>query len=169
MRRIIPGVDELLDQVSMMRPRFPDYKSYADATINQVFTPAEMQGAKLLSANFLSTACFVSNKQGKYRQVSLPLQVQYSPVFTITPFDYNHDGNTDLLLCGNMNHARIHFGKYDANYGLLLKGDGKGNFTYVSQQQSGFKLIGDVRSVLKVNETLLFNLNGSGLSAYKGQ
>ncbi|MEO6980258.1 MAG: VCBS repeat-containing protein, partial [Mucilaginibacter sp.] len=161
--------DELLDQISMMRPRFPDYKSYADATINQVFTPAEMQGAKVLSANFLSTACFISNKQGKYQQINLPIQVQYSPVFTITSLDYNHDGNIDLLLCGNINHARIHFGKYDANYGMLLKGDGKGNFTYVDQQQSGFKLTGDVRSVLKINEALLFGLNGNGVSAYKPQ
>ncbi|MCR8557771.1 VCBS repeat-containing protein [Mucilaginibacter sp. BJC16-A38] len=159
--------DELLDQISMMRSRFPDYKSYADATINEIFTPQEMQGAKHLSANILSTVLFISDGHGKLHQAALPLQAQYSPVFTITTLDYDGDGNDDLLLCGNMNHARIHFGKYDANYGILLKGDGKGKFTYVDQQRSGFKLTGDVRSVLNINNTLLFGINGQGVSAYK--
>ena len=159
--------DELLDQISMMRGRFPDYKSYADATINQIFTPEEMKGAIHLSANCLSTVCFISNSKGKLHQIALPLQAQFSAVFTITTLDYDHDGNDDLLLCGNINHARIHFGKYDANYGVLLKGDGKGDFTYVDQPQSGFKLQGDVRSVLEINNTLFFSLNGTGIKAYK--
>ncbi|WP_183574409.1 VCBS repeat-containing protein [Mucilaginibacter sp. X5P1] len=159
--------DELLDQISMMRGRFPDYKSYADATINQVFTPEEMKGAKYLSANTLSTMLFISNAKGKLHAIALPLQAQYSPVFTISTLDYDHDGKDDLLLCGNMNQARIHFGNYDANYGVLLKGDGKGNFTYIPQQQSGFKLKGDVRSVIDINNTLLFGINGNGVLAYK--
>ncbi len=159
--------DELINQISLMRRRFPDYKSYADLTVNQIFTPAEMNGVNHLSANCLSTACFISNRQGKLHQITLPLQAQYSPVYTITKLDYDRDGNDDLLLCGNINHARIHFGKYDANYGVLLKGDGKGNFNYIDQQQSGFKLQGDVRSVLEVNNVLLFGINGIGIKAYK--
>lgn len=159
--------DELLDQISIMRPRFPDYKSYADATIGQVFTPEEMKGVNLLSANYLSTACFISNKQGKLHPVELPPQAQYSPVYTITALDYDHDGNLDLLLCGNINHARLRFGKYDANYGVLLKGDGKGHYKYIPQTQSGFKLKGDVRGVLNINGLLLFGVNESGIKAYK--
>jgi len=161
--------DELLDQLSMTRSRFPDYKSYADATISQIFTPEEMRGAKHLKANCLSTVCFVSNGRGKLHQAVLPMQAQCSPVYTITMLDYDHDGNPDLLLCGNINHARIHFGKYDANYGILLKGDGKGNFLYVDQQHSGFNLKGDVRAVLPINNTLLFSINGAGIVAYKQQ
>jgi hypothetical protein len=37
--------DELLDQISLMRTRFPDYKSYADATLKDIFTPEELKGA----------------------------------------------------------------------------------------------------------------------------
>ena len=158
--------DELLRQISVIRPRFPDYKSYADATLQQIFTPGELKGVKHLSANFLSTTCFISNAQGKLHAVPLPVQAQYSPVYTITTLDYDHDGNDDLLLCGNINHARLHFGKYDANYGVLLKGDGKGNYQYVSQQQSGFNLWGDVRDVLKINDLLLFSMDKNRLKAY---
>lgn len=159
--------DELLDQMSVMRGRFPDYKSYADATMDKIFTAEEMKDVKKLTANELATACFISNAQGKLKQAVLPLQAQYSPVFTITAFDYDHDGKEDLLLCGNINKARIRFGKYDANYGVLLKGDGKGNYQYTNQQQSGFNIRGDVRSVLQLNNVLLFALDKGKLKAYK--
>lgn len=159
--------DELLDQISVMRGRFPDYKSYADATMDKIFTAEEMKAVKKLTASELATACFISNAQGKLKQAVLPLQAQYSPVFTITSFDYDHDGKDDLLLCGNINKARIRFGKYDANYGVLLKGDGKGNYQYINQQQSGFNIRGDVRSVLQLNNVLLFALDKGKLKAYK--
>ena len=159
--------DELLDQISIMRTRFPDYKSYANATVGQIFTPEEMNGVKHLEANCFSTTCLVSNVQGKLHEVTLPAQAQCSPVFNVATFDYDHDGNDDLLLCGNINHARIHFGKYDANFGVLLKGDGKGNFNFISQQQSGFHICGDVRSVLAINNILLFGINQGNVKAYK--
>lgn len=160
--------DELLDQMSTMRPRFPDYNSYADAPINVVFTPEEMKGAGRLTANYLATACFISNgKNNRLLNATLPPQAQYAPVFTTTTLDYDKDGNTDLLLCGNMDHTRVRFGKYDANYGVLLKGDGKGKFSYIPQQTSGFKLTGDVRSVMEVNGAYLFGVNGKGIKAYR--
>jgi hypothetical protein len=92
--------------------------------------------------------------------------VQYSPVYTITALDFDGDGKKDLLFCGNSAHARLRFGKYDANYGVLLKGDGKGGFTYVEQPVSGFHLRGDVRSVVEWRGLLLFGMNGEGIRAY---
>ena len=159
--------DELLDQMSMMRTRFADYKSYADASMNKVFLKEEMENAKKLQANYLKTAYFESGADGKLHQKELPLQAQFAPVFTITVLDYNKDGNQDVLLCGNINKARMRFGKSDANYGVLLKGDGKGGFTYISQQVSGFKLSGDVRCVLPLNDFLVFGINQQQVKAYK--
>ncbi|SHN11859.1 VCBS repeat-containing protein [Mucilaginibacter sp. OK098] len=159
--------DELFDQISMMRSRFADYKSYSDASLSDIFTTLELQGAGHLSANNLLTTCFLSDAKGKLHASALPLQVQSSPVYTITELDYDHDGNQDLLLCGNINRARLRMGKSDANYGMLLKGDGKGHFQYIPQQLSGFKLWGDVRSVIEINKTLLFGINQVGVKAYK--
>ena len=161
--------DELLDQVSMMRTRFTDYKSYADVTLGDVFTAAEMKDAGHLQANYLQTAYFESTASGKFQLKALPIQAQNTPVYTITPLDYNNDGHEDLLLCGNVNRARLRPGKYDANFGVLLQNDGKGGFRYINQQQSGFYLKGDVRSVLSINNTLLFGINQQPVKAYKIQ
>ncbi|MCW3110447.1 MAG: RNA-binding protein, partial [Segetibacter sp.] len=161
--------DELLDQMSIMRTRFTDYKSYADATLKDIFTEQELTDVNHLQANYLQTAYFESGADGRFHEKKLPLQAQFSPVFTITDLDYDKDGKTDILLCGNINHARLRFGKYDANYGVFLKGDGQGNFTFIPQQQSGFNIWGDVRSVLNINNTLLFGINQQGVKAYKGK
>ncbi|HEX6428214.1 MAG TPA: VCBS repeat-containing protein [Niastella sp.] len=158
--------DELLDQISMMRTRFTDYKSYADVTLPDIFTAAEMKDAGHLQANYLQTAYFESTASGKFQLKALPIQAQYSPVYTITPLDYNKDGHEDLLLCGNMNRARLRPGKYDANFGMLLQNDGKGGFMYINQQESGFYIKGDVRSVLSINNTLLFGINQQPVKAY---
>jgi enediyne biosynthesis protein E4 len=159
--------DEMLDQMSIMRTRFQDYKSYADATVKEIFTPEEMEGSKLLKSNYLRTAYFESTATGKFSLKTLPLEVQTSPVFTVTSLDYDQDGKKDLLFCGNIGKARLRFGKYDANYGVLLHGDGKGRFTYVPQSHSGFALTGDVRSVLPVGEKLLFGINQQPIKAYQ--
>jgi hypothetical protein len=159
--------DELLDQMSVMRTRFADYKSYADVTIDGIFTKEELKDVKKLSANQLRTTYFESGADGLLHEKALPLQTQFSPVFTINELDYDLDGKKDLLLCGNINHARLRFGKTDANYGVLLKGDGKGNFTYIPQKQSGFRLWGDVRSVIQLNDLLVFGINQGNVKAYK--
>jgi hypothetical protein len=159
--------DELLEQVSMMRPRFTDYKSYADATLNDVFTTAELQGAGHLTANTLATTLFLSDRSGKLHEEKLPAGVQFSPVFTITPLDYDKDGITDLLFCGNINNTRLRFGKADANFGMLLKGSKNGGFATVSQRASGFKVTGDVRSVTTIGDKILFGISQQPMRAYQ--
>ncbi len=161
--------DELLDQISLMRTRFPDYKSYADATLKDIFTPEELRGVSRLWADHLPTTLFLGTAGGRFTEGELPTEAQYAPVFTLTALDYNHDGSKDLLLCGNVNQARLRFGKYDANHGLLLAGNGRGKFTAVPQRESGFKLTGDVRSVVPVGDALLFGINQKPLAFYRLQ
>ncbi len=161
--------DELLDQMSNMRTRYTNYADYADQTLTDIFSKDDLKDAGHLTATCLQTSCFEMENDGKFHSKPLPAEAQQSPIFTITPLDYNNDGKEDLLLCGNINKARLRFGKYDANYGVLLQGNGKGGFTYVPQWQSGFNLHGDVRSVLDINNTLLFGINQSSSVAYKPQ
>ena len=159
--------DELVSQVNGMAQKFHYYKDYADAGFKDIFTEDQLKGAKHLQANELATCYFERGNDGKFHKKILPIEAQFSPVFTVTALDYNKDGNKDLLLCGNMHHTRLRFGNYDANYGVLLKGDGKGNFEYINQQQSGFSLHGDVRSVISINNKLLFGINGEELKTYE--
>jgi enediyne biosynthesis protein E4 len=159
--------DELLNQIPFFRRKYNSFKSYADKTMEDLFQNSELQDAGHLVANYMKTACFMNGADGKLKISDLPKEVQYSPVCTINVLDYNSDGNSDLILCGNNSHAKIRLGKFDANYGVLLTGDGKGNFRYVPQSESGFNIWGDVRSSIQINETLYFGINSKPLVAYK--
>lgn len=159
--------DELIAQLPVMRKRFADFKSYADVTLDDLFNEGQLDDAGHLVATHMSTTLFLSNEKGKFSVVELPRQVQYSPVYAIEVLDYNNDGNTDLLLCGNNSRFKIRLGKFDANYGVLLRGNGKGNFSYVPQTESGLNLWGDVRSSAQIGNTIYFGINGRPLSAYK--
>ncbi len=158
--------DELVFQMPFLRKRFANYKSYADITLDELFKQDELKDAGHLAAEHMSTTCFLSNAAGKFTIAVLPEQVQYSPVYTIDTMDFNGDGKTDLLLCGNNRHCKIRLGRFDANYGILLAGDGKGNFNYVKQSESGFNIWGDVRSSVQIRDKIYFGINTRNLIGY---
>ena len=159
--------DELLDQIGMLRKRFINYDTYANATLTDVFTADELRGVKRLTANLFRTTAFLSTPAGKLVETPLPMAAQVAPVFTLTTLDYDRDGRKDLLLCGNTTQARLRFGRSDANGGVLLRGDGRGGFSAVPPAQTGLHLTGDVRSVLSVGNTLLIGTNQQAVRAYQ--
>lgn len=162
--------DELLDQMYSMRSRFTSYASYADAQLDDMFKPDELKGAESLTATTLETSYF-ENQQDKFVLHSLPQQAQFSPVYAMTVFDFNKDGNMDVLLCGNQSSIRLRAGVIDANFGQLYQGNGKHEFTYIPQQQSGLSITGDVKSLQVINvkneSYMAVGVNNVGLQWYK--
>ncbi len=108
--------DELLGQIAAMRPRFTTYEQYASATLSDVFTPEELQGADTLRVNRLETT-FFENTGGRFKIQPLPLEAQFAPVCVIAPVP----GKQEVLLYGNQSAARLRLGRMDANSGLLLR------------------------------------------------
>ncbi|HEY9488247.1 MAG TPA: VCBS repeat-containing protein, partial [Chryseosolibacter sp.] len=164
------GRDELLDQMYGMRSKFTDYASYANAKLTNLFSKSDLKDAGVLRAATLETL-YLENDRGKFEPRALPKQAQFSPVYAMTLIDYNHDGNMDVILAGNQSSIRIRMGVIDANFGQLFQGDGKGNFTYVTQPESGLRLTGDTKSLQVIQSKgqvyLLVGTNNVGVSTYK--
>jgi hypothetical protein len=154
--------DEMTDQIVSLRQRFPTYDSYANATIEDILTLQQLKSAKQLSANHFETTYF-ENNSGVFRSKKLPLQANFFPVFAISTGDFDRDGKQDIVLAGNTDHARIKIGKIDAGYGVLLKGDGRGNFQYINQLKSGLSVKGCTRDILMIKgknkDQLMFAIN----------
>ncbi len=165
-----PSRDELLDQMYSMRGKFTDYASYSKATMNNIFSEKDLKDAKKLSVTTLESI-YLENKQNKFEVNVLPHEAQFSPIYAMALLDYNGDGNMDLIVAGNQSAIRIRMGVIDANFGQLFEGDGKGNFKYVPQSSSGFRLTGDSKSlqVMKVKDEtyVLIGINNEGIRAYK--
>ncbi len=162
--------DELLDEIYPMRKKFTSYKSYADATLEDIFTEEELKDAGRLKAAHLATTYF-ENVNGHFVERPLPIQAQFTPVYKIVVEDLNNDGFDDLLLFGNNDYPRLKMGKVDAGFGTVLLNDGKGNFNFVPNKDAGLFVAGNVKdaAVIRVNNAryLLAGINDAGLTNYK--
>ncbi|QKZ13424.1 VCBS repeat-containing protein [Spirosoma sp. KUDC1026] len=107
--------DEALSQVAMLKGRFPDYTQYANATLTDLFKPEELKRASQNTANWMATT-YWENQNGRFVAHRLPVQAQFAPIFAIEPFDYDHDGDLDLVMGGNLTHTRVRIGQSDASY-----------------------------------------------------
>jgi hypothetical protein len=160
-------LDRLRETVPPLGARFSSHGAYADATLDDLLTADEQQAAERLAVDELGTSLFLLGDGHQFERAPLPTEAQFAPIFSTEPLDYNGDGQTDLLLAGNMNETRVRFAKYDANYGMLLRGDGDGGFEYIPQRTSGFKVRGDVRAMATIQNQMLFGVNRDSLVAYR--
>lgn len=143
----MPLLHDLWQQMPSTKKKFVKYEDYKGKTIEEVFSKEQLRKADVLTANTLSSAILLSNGKGGFTFQKLPVEAQYSPIYAIHLDDFNDDGNPDLLLAGNLYDVKPEVGRYDANYGCLLAGDGKGAFTTVPFQESGLFIKGQVRDI----------------------
>jgi enediyne biosynthesis protein E4 len=143
----IASRDELLFQINSLRKKFVNYSTYGKATLEDIIDPAQLSNAKKLTVNILSSSVLENLGEGKFRIKALPHEAQLSKITSIETGDFNNDDRGDILLAGNFYPYRTQFGRSDAGIGLLLTGDGKGNYETVSWTESGFYASGDVRGM----------------------
>ena len=144
------GRDDIAKQFPGIKTRFPTYKSFALATMDDILTPEQRKGAIRLQANMLQS-CFLRNDGGgKFTLIPLPREAQASVVNGMVVDDFDGDGNLDVLINGNDYGTEAATGRYDALNGLLLKGDGKGGFSPRSIGESGIYIPHDGKALVKL-------------------
>ena len=141
---------DLVSQIPSLKKKYLHYESYKGQTIKDFFSPAQMERTVELNAYLLETSLWMNNGDGSFVRKSLPVAAQLAPVSAIFVDDLDGDKNLDILLGGNLYRAKPETGIYDASYGLLLSGNGQGDFTAVSPAFSGVSVKGEVRSIEKI-------------------
>jgi hypothetical protein len=150
------------------------YERYKEQTIQDIFSGDQLKGAVELKAFFFESSVFLNNKNGTFTRKVLPAQAQLSPVYAMSCNDYDGDGKKDLLLGGNYYAAKPEVGRYDASYGLFLKGDGAGNFSATPSLNSGINVKGEVRNIVEVTtrnraRNFIFLLNDAAPVIYQNK
>ncbi|GAB4019926.1 VCBS repeat-containing protein [Spirosoma koreense] len=161
--------DLLTFQIPSMKRRFPDFNSYARATVEKSFTSEELQAAYHLSSTEFQTLYFENTGQG-FKRHQLPEEVQFAPVMDILPGDFNQDGHMDALLIGNSYASETIGGWHDASKGTLLVGNGKGSFTV--RPTSGLLADKEAKAITRIRRqdgsTLVLVANvGAGLKIFR--
>ena len=141
---------ELQRALPMIKKNFIKYKDYANKSIEELFTKEQMENSLLKKVETTETSFLINDGKGNFTLQALPYQAQFSPIKAIETGDFNHDGILDVLLAGNFFDSLPEWGRFDANYGLMLRGLGKGKFSVVMSKESGFFTKGQVRKLSSV-------------------
>ncbi len=162
-----PSRDEVLGQVNFLKKRYLDFKSFSQVKFDELFTPEERNDSRSIFINRLETSYLVLGPSGRFESKPLPIEAQFSPVFSLESADLNGDGYEDLILGGNLLDTKLKFGKLDALHGLVLLGNGKGEFKPLTAKESGLGLRGEIRGITQVGNYLAIHLKNRGLHLYQ--
>lgn len=156
----------LTDQIKSITKKYPDYKSFRSAAIDDIFTAQELQGATKLEVNTLASLLLINTGDGTFDVEQLPIEVQFSTVYAIAAHDFDQDGDTDIVLGGNLYNVKPEVGRYDASYGVFLENQGDLKFS-TSKDGHGFKIKGEIRDMVLNEKKLLVSRNRDSLVILK--
>ncbi len=167
----VASKDELGKQLPFLNKKFTNYQQFAGKTIDQLFNADELKDALILEVNKFASI-YLENKGNKqFDIINLPEEAQVSKIFSFSTNDVDGDGAMDILLGGNFYGVSTYQGRYDASYGLILKGNGKGVFKPLLPTLSGFLLNGEVRDIKSLKtargEIFLVATNNAPLQVFK--
>ena len=138
---------EMEEQIPSLKKQSLLHKDYAIKTIQDLFTPAQIQSCIVKQFNYTSSCVAINNGNGQFAIKPLPQQVQLSSVNAIAITDINGDGIKDLVTAGNQFGFLPLFGRLDGNFGTTLLNDGKGNFMFKEAAQKGLTVKGETRDI----------------------
>lgn len=141
---------DLVSQMPGLKKKYLKYESYKDQTITDIFTPEQLKGALKREVYEFRSVLLINDGKGAFSIQTLPVEAQMAPMFGLLIADMDRDGLQDILMGGNFYGSKPEVGRYDASFGVFLKGDGKNRFTAVSPAYSGFKVAGEVRDIVEL-------------------
>jgi len=142
------------EQIPTLKEKMPTYDLFASSDVKNVYGEDNLANALHYEATNFTSTYFENKGNGTFEPHKLPILAQLSSVNDIIIDDFDKDQNKDILLAGNLYNAEVETTRNDAGFGLLLKGDGKGNFNSVQAKESGFFVPQDVKSLAAVHTPL---------------
>jgi hypothetical protein len=146
--------DDLVEHLPFILEKCPTHAAWSVVTAAQILQDRPGPIHQLKATTLASTVFF--NRQGTFAAKELPIEVQMAPAFGVTVADFDGDGNEDIFLSQNFFAFRREEERLDAGRGLLLRGDGRGQWHAMPGQVSGLILYGEQRGAAAAD----FNQDG---------
>ncbi|MEO0572247.1 MAG: VCBS repeat-containing protein [Bacteroidota bacterium] len=137
-------------QMPGIKEKFKNYESFSQATLEDVYSEKTLENSLHYQVKSFASV-YLENKEGTFSIHTLPNPAQVSAINQIVVQDFNADGHLDALIAGNLHASEVETPRNDASNGLLLTGNGKGDFTAVPARESGFYAPGDVKDMRKLS------------------
>ena len=131
--------------------KFTTYKGFAAASLTDIYTPQKLSQAIQYVATELRSGFLINDGKGKFTFKPMPRIAQIAPGFGMSLADHDGDGNSDLYLVGNFYTPQAETGFMAGGVSLLLKGNGRGDFTPIEPSVSGLIVPGDAKSLTRID------------------
>ena len=148
----------LIDQIKELKRKYPDYASFKNASIEDIFSKEQLETALELRAIQMASVMLINDGNFNFTMKELPWQAQSTPIFAIAAKDFDKDGDLDLILGGNLYSVKPEVGRYDASFGTLLLNDGNMNFS-AADPKSGFSIPGEIRDFIVLDNQVIISRN----------
>jgi len=166
----VSGMVPLGQVIYPLALRFPTYGSFAEASIRQLFSPAQLQQAVNYKTDTFASVYLHNTGGGTFNSSALPNLAQIAPIRAIIAHDVDGDGHLDLIVAGNRYDTEPNLPRADAGNGLWLRGDGRGHFAPVPASESGFLAPLNVTGLTLINtpagKVVLVTNTGDSLQAF---
>ncbi len=135
-------------QVPGLKQAIGKYDIFASMEIDAVYGSENLANSLHYKADTFASSYIENLGGGAFTISALPREAQLSNINDISIADFDGDRNMDLLVTGNLFVSEIETPRNDAGTGLLLLGNGNGEFKPVPGKDSGFLTRGDSRKML---------------------
>ncbi len=142
--------ETMTEQIVSLRRVLTSYAKYGESSLEDLLSSEQLKGAQVFHCDHLASSYIENLGNGNFKLKALPIANQTSPMNDFLIEDIDQDGNQDILVVQNDFSFEPLAGWYDAGIGLVLKGDGKGNFANVPVRQSNFYIRGDAKTISKI-------------------
>jgi hypothetical protein len=143
----LAGRDELVRLIPQLRSKYVSYADFGASRIEDIFSQEQLSRAIVKEAHNFASSIALNKGDGTFELQPLPTEAQFAPIYAVLPADFDGDTHTDLLVAGNFHGVTPVRGRYDASYGLMLRGDGAGNLQSVDLELSNLVTEGQVRDL----------------------
>jgi hypothetical protein len=137
------------EQIPAIKKKFANYNDFAVADVSEVYTKNALENSLHYQVSSFSSS-FIENKGDHYQLVPLPNIAQVSSIHGIITDDFNHDEKADIFLVGNFYVSEIETPRDDAGRGLVLLGNGNGDYHSIEASATTPLPSYDTRNALKL-------------------
>ena len=157
---------DLIDQIKTLKKTFPNYNSFKNLDIKKIIGAKRLSESTLSEVNYLETSIFINEGNFKFHKIKIPRPVQFSPIYAIETFDFDYDGDMDIIMGGNLYNVKPEFGRYDASYGIYLENIDGEKFNFYNNGK-GFFVEGQIRDLKVLNDKIYVAKNNSNMEIFQ--
>ena len=156
----------MIDQIKTLKKTFPNYNSFKNLDIKKIINKKALSKSILSEVNYLETSILINEGNFNFRKIKIPKSVQFSPIYAIETYDFDYDGDMDIIMGGNLYNVKPEFGRYDASYGIYLENIDGEKFNFYNNGR-GFFVEGQIRDLKVLDDRIYVAKNNSNMEVFQ--